>query len=340
MRCANVLPEITPARLTRKRPFPRGYVEGCSDAIALLHRELEVICEADFPVLLLGETGVGKEHVAAILHHWSNRAPRPFIAVNCAAVPAELIEAEMFGIGKGVASGVSEREGYFQLAEGGTLFLDEIGESQPAFQAKLLRVLQDREVRRVGGSVFRADVRIVAATNINLTRRMEEGSFRADLYYRLAGFEVHIPPLRERKEDLPLLIEHFVRLYSAGARKAPMELTRDALELLYENSWPGNIRELAQELRRAVYLCPEGQAIGPALFSKRINSCGGAPRAHYEPHSTLQLKSHVENLERALLRQALARTQGNLTLAAQLLGLSRYGLKLKLKRLRSCEDRL
>lgn len=320
---------------TGAQPFPSDYVKGVSDAITLLYRELTMLSGGSFSILLLGETGVGKEHLARIIHDWSERSGGPFLAVNCAAIPIELFEAEMFGIGRGIATGVQERKGYFQLAEGGTLFLDEIGEMDMASQAKLLRALQDTEVRRVGGSTFKRNVRIVAATNANLRNRIEEGWFRPDLYYRIAGFELHVPPLRQRKEDIPLLIEHFVKAFSEEARKPVRGITREAIKLLVEYSWPGNVRELESELRRLVYLCPDGQAISAALLSTHIllpqvPQRAASPKAGF---NSLLLRPHVEELERRLIRQALSWSRGNHSQAAKLLGISRNGLAHKIAQL-------
>lgn len=314
--------------------FPPGYVVGKSDLMTLLHRQLDLLSRGDFPILLLGETGVGKEYVAHILHSWSNRSRGPFVAINCAAIPTELLEAELFGIGKGVASGVLEREGYFRQADGGTLFLDEVGEFQPPLQAKLLRVLQEKEIRRLGGATIPTDVRILAATNSDLRRRVAEGSFRADLYYRIAGFELRIPPLRERKEDIAQLIENFIELYASEAKKVIVGIALEALELLTEYAWPGNIRELGHELRRLVYLCPDNETISAGMLSTNIlfpDAGFGAPRS--PASSSLLLEPQIEELERRLILQALALAKGNQSRAAQMLGVSRNGLALKMQRL-------
>jgi len=199
--------------------FPPGYFVGKSKAIGRVHREIETLCDSSLPILLVGETGVGKEMLAQLVHQWSDRAHGPFIAVNCAAIPAELLESEMFGIEKGVATGVHEREGYFQRARGGTLFLDEISEMSAPLQAKLLRALQEKEIQQVGGSILKADVRFIAATNSDLQQRMQDGRFRSDLYYRIAGTLVRIPPLRERKEDITPLVQHFAELYGRECGK-------------------------------------------------------------------------------------------------------------------------
>ena len=313
------------------RKFPADYIEGCSDAMNSLHSEIEMLSQVNFPVLLLGETGVGKEHIAQLLHKWSNRKEGPFMAVNCAAIPTELLEAEMFGIGRGVASGVLERDGYFQLADGGTLFLDEVAELLPSLQAKLLRVLQDKEIRRVGGSKVKPNVRVVAATNADIRKRIEDGSFRPDLFYRIAGFELFVPPLRERKGDLPLFIEHFLRQFSREAGKTIKGITLKTLEALNGYYWPGNVREFVHEMRRLVYLCPHGQSIEYQLLSDRIIS--GVVERNNEAGTHLSLETATENLETMMIREALLKTQGNRTQAAKLLGITRNGLAIKMERL-------
>ena len=296
----------------------------------------------DLPVLLLGETGVGKEGLARILHLSSSRHGGPFVAINCAAIPADLLEAEMFGIGKGIATGVVERKGKFQLAEGGTLFLDEIGDMPLPLQAKLLRALQEREIQPVGGAPLRVDIRVVAATNSDLHRRMEEGLFRRDLYYRVAGFALRLPPLRERREDIPALVQAFLERFAAEATKAVRGVTIKALRALVEFPWPGNIRELEHEMRRLVYLCPEGQAIDSTMLSPHVAACApaGDPDAHepaelLEPgvSGSLDLEVGVARLERRLIERALEQAGGNRTQAAKLLGISRNGLAIKMERL-------
>jgi DNA-binding NtrC family response regulator len=208
---------------------------------------------SDATVLLLGESGTGKELLARALHQLSARAKGPFVAINCAAIPADLLEAEMFGIGKGIATGVVERRGKFQMAEGGTLLLDEIGDMPHELQAKLLRALQEKEVQPVGGAPVPVDIRVIAATNSDLHRRMEEGRFRRDLYFRVAGFALRVPPLRERREDIPALVESFMRAFARETGKGLRGITVKALRALIEYDWPGNVRELQLEVRRLVY---------------------------------------------------------------------------------------
>jgi transcriptional regulator with PAS, ATPase and Fis domain len=194
------------------------------------------------------------------------------VAINCAAIPSELLEAELFGIGEGVATGVTARKGRFQIADGGTLFLDEIGDMSADLQAKLLRALQEKEVHPVGKTPVRVDVRVLGATNQELAQRIHDGSFRADLYYRLAGYVLEIPPLRDRKEDVPPLVEHFLRACAAELQRSIRGLTVRALRMLTEYPWPGNVRELANEVRRAVYLCRNKRPIESSTLSKTLRS--------------------------------------------------------------------
>ncbi len=321
--------------------FPPGYVPGDAPAMASLYAQMQSLVQGDLPVLLLGETGVGKEFLARILHASSRRRSGPFVAVNCAAIPEDLLEAEMFGIVKGAATGVAERAGRFQLAEGGTLFLDEIGDMPLALQAKLLRALQEKEVQPVGAAApVAVDIRVVAATNSDLQQRMDDGRFRRDLYYRVAGYAVHIPPLRERRDDIPTLVEEFIRAFARETSKAIRGITVKALRSLTAHSWPGNIRELEHEIRRLVYLCPEGQAIESRMLSEHVvapprdgSDDGSGSGEGRGPTGTLELQPNIERLERRLIKEALARAGGNRTQAARLLGVSRNGLAIKMERL-------
>jgi transcriptional regulator with PAS, ATPase and Fis domain len=289
------------------------------------------LLQGDLPVLLLGETGVGKEQIAYTLHASSSRAAGPFVAVNCAAIPADLLESEMFGIARGVASGVSERPGKFQLARGGTLFLDEIGDMPTALQAKLLRALQGKEVQPVGGAPVRVDARVVTATNSDVHRKIDEGQFRRDLYYRVAGFVLRLPPLRECRDDLPGLVQAFGAAFAREVGREVPGITAPALRALCLHSWPGNVRELEHEMRRLAYVCPEGQAIEPDMLSEHILEAPGDDAG--APPSSLRLQDNVDHLERRLIRAALVRTAGRRAAAARLLGVSRNGLAIKMGRL-------
>ena len=328
-RLLHVVPPHAPGPLV-PLIFPPGYIPGQSLAMVQLYSHMRPLLLGDVPVLLLGETGVGKEQLAQIIHASSKRREGPFVAVNCAAIPAELLEAEMFGIGRGVATGVSERRGKFQLAEGGTLVLDEIGELAPALQAKLLRALQGREIQPVGGAPVRGRAR---HRRHELGPRPQDagGQFRKDLYYRLAGFVLRVPPLRERADDIPELVESFLSTFAAEIGRPTPAMTPEARRVLALYPWPGNVRELEHEVRRLAYLCPPGEVIDTDLLSDHLFLSPG--QEAQIPSSTLDLESNIAHLERRLIRAALGRTAGRRAAAARLLGISRNGLTIKLERL-------
>jgi len=240
-----------------------GGEEGLVGESPAMRRVLELVrrvAAADVSVLVRGESGTGKEKVARLIHSLSARSRGPFLPLNCAAVPETLLEAELFGIEAGVATGVTARVGKLELAHGGTLFLDEVGDLSPVLQAKLLRVVQEREVERVGGrGSVKVDVRLVTATNRDLEAMMEDGLFRRDLYYRLRVVELFLPPLRQRREDIPLLARHFLRLHGARLGRERMTLSRGALELLLRHDYPGNVRELENVLEAAVAMSPSSR---------------------------------------------------------------------------------
>jgi two-component system, NtrC family, response regulator AtoC len=324
-------------RTTSGLTFPAGYQPARSTAMTALYRRLKAVLKGPISVLLCGETGVGKEMIARILHLSSPRRESPFLAVNCSAIPADLLEAELFGIGKAVATGVDPRPGLFLSAAGGTLLLDEVGEMAPALQAKLLRVLQEKEVRPVGGSPRRVDVRIVSATNADLTQLMDAGRFREDLYYRLAGDVLELPPLRDCRDDIPALAKRFLEKYSRETDIRPRGLSIEALRLLCACTWPGNVRELENEIRRLVYRSSEDQIIDSSMLSEAIRARTGAPgssheRERPEPQS-FALAARVRAFEIEGITGALQRCEGNQTRAAELLGMSRNGLLKKMKRL-------
>jgi transcriptional regulator with AAA-type ATPase domain len=312
------------ARLT----FPVGYVPGTAAEMREIYAQIQAVARWDVSVLLAGETGVGKEPLAEAIHLSSPRAGMPLIAINCAAIPAELLESEMFGIGARVATGVGPRRGRFQEAHGGTLFLDEIGEMPLELQPKLLRVLQERLVRPLGEPPAPADVRIVAATNIDLPALVDSGRLRRDLYFRLAGLLVRVPPLRRRAEDIPLLVKGMVSRFAAEMGKSVRGVTEGALRALLDEPWPGNVRELENVLRRAVIFCPSGGAIDRALLS-RIQPLPLPGAEEPAPASSLDL----ETLERNAIREALARANGNQVQAAKMLGISRHSLRRRLQHL-------
>jgi DNA-binding NtrC family response regulator len=320
--------------------FPTGYQPGRSAAMTSLYRLIKAVLKGPIPVVLVGETGVGKEMIARILHLSSPRRDAPFLAVNCSAIPADLLEAELFGIGKAVATGVDPRPGLFLSAAGGTLLLDEISEMPPALQAKLLRVLQEKEVCPLGCRPRRIDVRIISATNADLRQRMDRGRFREDLYFRLAGEILEVPPLRNCREDIPELAKYFLEKFSREIDVRPRGLSLEALRLLRSYCWPGNVRELENEIRRLVYRSSEGQIIDSSLLSAAIRSPprGSSARRDagegkpVEP-GALALAVRVREFEAEVISEALRRCGGNQTRAAAVLEMSRNGLLKKMKRL-------
>jgi len=311
--------------------FPSRHVRGTSPPMMELYAQMEPIADTDLPILVIGETGVGKEDFARALHLSSSRAERPFVAVNCAAIPAELLEAELFGVGKGAATGVTPRPGRFQLAHGGTLFLDEIGDMPLTLQAKLLRVLETGEVEPLASRPVSVDLRVVSATHVDVASRIEGGQFRADLYYRLCGAVLAVPPLRRRRSDIPGLADGILRPLAVASAKPIRGVTAKALAALVDHDWPGNVRELEHELQRLFHGCPAGEAIEFGMLPEAIR----APKAPagVSADETLELQRHVDALENRLIAEALARTQGNRTEAARLLAISRNGLALKMARL-------
>jgi Nif-specific regulatory protein len=294
-------------------------------------REALALCDRVAPtnatVLLLGETGTGKELSARRLHAHSQRSERPFVAINCAALPETLLESELFGHEAGAFTGaVGRKLGRFELAHHGTLFLDEIGDISPSTQTKLLRVLQEREFVRVGGTTtLTCDVRIVAATNRDLKRAMERGAFREDLYYRLNVFPIQLPPLRARRDDIRPLVEHFVQRYAREFGRAAPPVSPEAFERLEAYGWPGNIREMRNVIERAVLLC-DGGRIEPAQLPSEIV---GAPAGEPQPSA-----GDLENYEKAMIIQALESHEWNQTRAAEALGISRDNLRYRLRKYR------
>lgn len=289
------------------------------------------VADVKSTVLLTGESGTGKELVARAIHYNSIRKDEPFIAVNCGAIPENLIESELFGHVKGAfTDAVKTRKGLFEEADGGTLFLDEIGELPLALQVKLLRVLQEGEIARVGSAtIIKVDVRIITATTKALAEEVKEGRFRDDLFYRLNVFSLKLPPLRERNEDIPMLVDHFINKYREKLDINIIGIDRDALELTINYYWPGNVRELENAIERAIVMS-EGEKITVNDLPAELKAGGGAPVVHIE-EDNLSIKKNNRNLEERLIRKALAETGGNRTKAAKLLEISHRALIYKIK---------
>jgi nitrogen regulation protein NR(I) len=322
---------------------------GQSPGLTELYTVLERVADSPTTVLITGESGTGKELVARALHDHSTRRDKPFIKVNCAAIPKELIESELFGYERGAFTGaVTSKPGRFELANGGTLFLDEIGEIPVEMQVKLLRALQESEFERVGGiKTMRVDVRLVAATNRDLKKLIAQQAFREDLFYRLNVVSIRLPALRERATDIPLLVEHFLRKFNDRLKKNVVGVEPEALDLLSAHGWPGNIRELENVMERAVLFCDAARLRVedlPAELRGAIRAPGHAAVAPPDASVDLGslpadggLKEHVKvamsRLERDLVSRALKQTNHNVTHAARLLKISRKGLQLKMKEL-------
>ena len=316
--------------------FRLDNIVGAHGSMQDVFRIVHKVAASTSTVLIYGESGTGKELIARALHHESDRRGRPFYAVNVAALPESILEAELFGHEKGAFTGAEMRKiGLFEQASGSTLFLDEVGDLKRDLQVKLLRALQEREIMRVGGTErIRMDVRIVAATNQDLERAVREGRFREDLYYRLNVIPIVLPPLRERRTDIPLLVDHFLAKYGGSRRRGAGE---DALKTLMAYDWPGNVRELESVIERALLL-GEGDLIVPADLPASVRSGAGAARRATDieiPDTGIDL----ESVERSLILKALDKAGGNVTRAARLLGLSRRTLQYRLEKIESAPER-
>jgi DNA-binding NtrC family response regulator len=304
-----------------------------------LFQLLETVAETSSTILVSGETGTGKELVARAIHHNSARRAHRFVAINCSAIPETLLEAEMFGHVRGAYTGaVNSRAGRLEQAHKGTLFLDEIGTMSGALQMKLLRVLQEREFERVGDShPIRVDVRVIAATNSDLTKMVAEGRFRGDLYYRLNVIPIRLPPLRDRKEDIPLLVQHFLQRFcqDLAPSRPVMTVSQRAMRRLMAFGWPGNVRQLENALERAVALSGGRAQVEVADLPPEVQEAGAAarPDAFVLPEDGIDFEAYVEKVERDLIGQALAQSGGKKGHAARLLNLKRTTLVDKLKRL-------
>jgi len=324
----------TDQRFLKQRIDPTRVFEGLVGDCPAMQRVYDAIRQvspAKTAVLITGETGTGKELVARAIHSLSPRREKRFVALNCAAIPPELLESELFGHVRGAFTGAHvERTGKFELADGGTLFLDEIGDMAYALQAKLLRVLQEGVIERIGSNqLIPVDVRVVSSTNRNLVDRIAEGHFREDLYYRLNVLHIHLPPLRERGEDIADLARFYLAALADEMGKGPLLLTPEACQLLARHSWPGNVRELRNLMERAAVLS-SGSEIDPAFVRLLMPQLGDAAESE-SAEDNLQLDQAVEDLERKLILKALSATR-NKAEAARLLGVSERTLWYKLKR--------
>ncbi|MDL1971498.1 MAG: sigma-54 dependent transcriptional regulator [Candidatus Desulfofervidaceae bacterium] len=336
----NTIPPVTNAlklfRLTeenialREKASFRFDLTGQSKAMQRVKEQIRRVAPTNASVLITGENGTGKELVARAIHYYSKRAHGPFIEVNCAAIPDDLIESELFGHEKGAFTGAHTRKrGKFDLAHGGTLFLDEIGDMSSKTQAKVLRVIQEQRFERVGGTkTIQVDVRIVAATNKNLEEEINKGNFRADLYYRLNVVPIEVPPLRERKEDIPLLVEEFLKEFASEIHLGQKKIDEEALHLLMQYDWPGNVRELKNIIERLVIMTP-GEVITAKDIPESI-----AKRKEHSPVDFFSIDNFKEAktlFEREYLRKKLKEYNGNISLTAQAIGLERSHLSKKLK---------
>jgi DNA-binding NtrC family response regulator len=312
-----------------------GELIGVSEAMQEVFRSIRRVADARATVLVRGESGTGKELVARALHALSRRSDGPFVAVHCAGIPETLIESELFGHERGAFTDARERRiGRFEAASGGTLFLDEIGELAPGVQAKLLRALQERTIDRLGGSEpVAVDVRVIAATHRELEREVAEGRFRADLFYRIHVVPLELPPLRERREDIRPLAEHFLERARQEAGRGPLRFSRSALQALQRFDWPGNVRELQNAVERAVALA-EGEVLELGDLPRSVAQSGRIDELRDSVRAgALSLEEASARFERALLQEALERHGWNQTHAARELGVTRRALKLRMDRL-------
>ncbi len=322
-------------RALRQTLEQRYEIVGESPAIQALRAQIESAAPSHGRVLIRGESGTGKELIARAIHRQSLRADKPFVEVNCAAIPDELIESELFGHEKGAFTGATtKRRGKFELGDGGTIFLDEVGDMSLKTQAKVLRVLQEQTFERVGGTeTLTVDVRVIAASNKALEEEIQKGSFREDLFYRLNVIPFEVAPLRQRKEDIPLLATHFLRLFSEEYGKREKCLSPEALDLLLQHPWPGNVRELRNVMERMVIMVPQEtiQAfdLGPSLRARP----GAAAEAPHEPAMEWDgtLREAREQFERQYILHRLGETHWNITRTAERLGIERSNLHRKMK---------
>lgn len=301
---------------------------GKSPLMQRIYQLIEMVCDTSSNVLITGESGTGKELVAKAIHYNGARKNGPFIAVNCAAIPENLLESELFGYRKGAFTDAkTDKEGLVVGASGGTLFLDEVTEMPPSLQAKILRVIEAREVRPLGGTTtYPTDIRIISTSNRDIQSRIDEGLFRSDLYYRLRVIDIDLPTLRERREDIPLLVRHFLTRFNKDLKKKVAQVSNEAMKIFMDYSWPGNVRELENVVQRAVTLC-RSETVVPDDLPAVMTRTGDESYIDRLPGRGLTL----EELEREYVRHVLAEARGNRSRAAEILGIDRKTLYRKLK---------
>jgi DNA-binding NtrC family response regulator len=330
-------------RLTTENAYLRSQLEerhqfgnilGHSRPMQKLFHLLETVARSNSTILITGETGTGKEVVARAIHHNSARKSQRFVALNCSAIPETLLEAELFGHVRGAFTGaVGARQGRFEQAHKGTLFLDEVGTMSTALQMKLLRALQEREFERIGDSqTIKVDVRVIAATNSELSKMVAEGTFREDLYYRLHVIPIQLPPLRERRDDIPVLVKHFLEKFAPGMA---MQVAQGAMRALMAYQWPGNVRQLENAIERAVALSAGRREVAITDLPAEVQATPETTEAPFVdfPDSGIDLPAYLAKIERDLIQRSLDRTGGNRNKAAELLRIKRTTLVEKLKRL-------
>ncbi len=331
LKMRNISKELTVLRQELSEKNTRNLVLSKSPRMQEIIKLASIVSKSDATVLLRGESGTGKDLLARFIHANSPRAKGPFVKIHCGALPETLVESELFGYEKGAFTGaVNRKQGKIELARGGTLFLDEIGEINPGVQVKLLRILQDKEFERVGGTdVLKTNARIIAATNKNLEEAMQRKEFREDLFYRLNVIPIHLPLLRERKEDLPKLVEYFIDFFCKELGRSSLEVSEEALAILISYDWPGNIRELENTIERAVILTT-GSVITPQVLPHNIYQYKQRSTQFLSSSGERPLKEVMSDIEKQIIIKILAETGGNRSKAAQRLGISRRSLHYKL----------
>ncbi|MCI0511854.1 sigma-54 dependent transcriptional regulator [candidate division KSB1 bacterium] len=324
--------------LSRKLDEKYGFggLIGVSDAMKKVFEQIHQVAPTKSTVLIQGESGTGKELIARAIHHNSTRNERNFLAINCSALSSSILESELFGHEKGAFTGAAAiHKGYFEMGDSGTIFLDEIGDMAFLTQAKILRVLEEREFIRVGGTApIKTDIRIIAATNVNLEKAVADKNFREDLYYRLKVFSIQVPPLRERKEDIPYFVEHFLRIFSEQNQKRSLKISKDAIVRLQVYDWPGNVRELKNILERASITSTNG-IIGVRDLASSLRKNPPSPDKHELKRTGIiqvQIGDTFEQIEKQVITEILHYTQGNRTQAARLLKIGLRTLQRKIKR--------